>query len=167
MYDTRQEANEFVGESLDEARAKAAEFYGVDEGDLRIAQAPEGEIFGTAGRCVIVAAPKGMKARSDSRGSPGEIAGRGGKTGANGAVEGAGAVVVRPVTAAAVAAETDAEANVASGVVAVGVAVVEAESEAGTRSAWSRLRQRLCRTPRGRLLARSVRLAIFCLGRSN
>jgi predicted RNA-binding protein Jag len=63
MYDTRQEANEFVGDSLAEARAKAAEFFGVDEGELKFASAPEGEIFGTAGRTVVVAAPKSVSAR--------------------------------------------------------------------------------------------------------
>ena len=64
MYDTRQEANEFVGDSLEEARAKAAEFFGTDESELKISSAPEGEIFGTAGRTVIVAAPKNIAARA-------------------------------------------------------------------------------------------------------
>ena len=64
MYDTRQEANEFVGDSLAEARAKAAEFFGTEESELKFGVAPEGEIFGTAGRTVIVAAPKSATSRS-------------------------------------------------------------------------------------------------------
>ena len=58
MYDTRQEPNEFIADSLDEARAKAAAFFEVDEADLKIVVAAEGEIFGAAGRTVIVGVPK-------------------------------------------------------------------------------------------------------------
>ena len=36
MYDARQEPNEFVADSLASAKAKAAEFFGTDEGDLKI-----------------------------------------------------------------------------------------------------------------------------------
>jgi predicted RNA-binding protein Jag len=64
MYDTRQEANEFVGDNLKEATAKAAEFFGTEAAELKISKAPEGEIFGTGGRTVIVAAPKNIAARS-------------------------------------------------------------------------------------------------------
>ena len=64
MYDQRQEANEFVGESVEEATRQAAEFFGVDAGELKVAVAPEGEIFGAGGRAVIVAIPKGISARS-------------------------------------------------------------------------------------------------------
>lgn len=63
MYDARQEPNEFVGDSLDEARAKAAEFFGTDEGDLKVVVPADGEIFGAAGRSVIVAVPKDVAAR--------------------------------------------------------------------------------------------------------
>ncbi len=58
MYDTRQEPNEFFADSLAEARAKAAAFFEVDEADLKIVVAAEGEIFGAAGRTVIVGMPK-------------------------------------------------------------------------------------------------------------
>jgi len=63
MYDTRQEPNEFVADSLDEARAKAAAFFEVDEADLKIVVAAEGEIFGAAGRTVIVGMPKNRASR--------------------------------------------------------------------------------------------------------
>jgi len=63
MYDQRQEPNEFVGDSLKEARAQAAEFFGMDEAELRFVVAPDGEIFGTAGRAVVVAVPKDVAAR--------------------------------------------------------------------------------------------------------
>lgn len=93
MYDTRQEANEFVGESLAEAKAKAAEFFGTDESDLKFAIAPEGEVFGMAGRAVVVAAPKSVSARASrpaearedrpprggDRGGRGERSDRGGR----------------------------------------------------------------------------------------
>jgi spoIIIJ-associated protein len=67
MYDTRQEANEFVGEDLAEARAKAATFFGVEESELKVARAPEGEIFGTGGRTVIVAVPKNLATGRSAR----------------------------------------------------------------------------------------------------
>ena len=67
MYDTRQEANEFVADSLEEARAKAAEFFGTDEASLKVAVPEAGEIFGTAGQTVIVAVPKEIAARGGQR----------------------------------------------------------------------------------------------------
>ena len=79
MYDARQEPNEFVADSLDGAKAKAAEFFGVDEGDLKIVVPKEGEIYGVHGQTVITAVPKdakgpapqsggGDRGRSESRG---------------------------------------------------------------------------------------------------
>ena len=41
MYDAKMEANEFVGESREEAVAKACGFYGLDEDGLKIAEAEE------------------------------------------------------------------------------------------------------------------------------
>ena len=64
MYDAREEPNEFVADSLDEARAKAAKFFGRDEGDLEIVVPKEGEIYGLGGQTVIVAFPKGISPRS-------------------------------------------------------------------------------------------------------
>ena len=63
MYDTRREPNEFIADSLDEARAKAATFFEVDENDLTVVVAADGEIFGAAGRTVIVSMPKNLAAR--------------------------------------------------------------------------------------------------------
>lgn len=71
MYDTRQEANEFVGDNLEDARAKAAEFFGQDAGDLKVVVAEDGEIFGAAGRTVIVAIPKSLAGRRPQSGGDG------------------------------------------------------------------------------------------------
>ncbi len=71
MYDQRQEPNEFVGDNLADARAQAAEFFGTDEDNLKIVVPPEGEIFGLAGRTVIVAVPKDIAARGPRPGSGG------------------------------------------------------------------------------------------------
>jgi len=71
MYDARQEPNEFVADSIEEARAKAAEFFGTDASELHIAVPEVGEIFGAAGRTVIVAVPKGVSARGRSGGGDG------------------------------------------------------------------------------------------------
>ncbi len=68
MYDAREEPNEFVGEDLAEARAKAAKFFGTDESDLKIVIPKEGEIYGLGGRTVIVAVPKGITVRGPNSG---------------------------------------------------------------------------------------------------
>jgi len=72
MYDQRQEPNEFVGDTLAEARAQAAEFFGTDEENLKIVVPEEGEIFGLAGRTVIVAVPKEIAARGPRPGGGGD-----------------------------------------------------------------------------------------------
>ena len=75
MYDQRQEPNEFVADNVKDATGQAAEFFGVDAGELKITIAPDGEIFGTGGRTVIVAMPKEIAARGprpDSGGGGGE-----------------------------------------------------------------------------------------------
>jgi predicted RNA-binding protein Jag len=64
MYDARQEPNEFVADSLAEARRKAAEFFGTDEGDLKIIVPKEGEIYGVHGQTVITAVPKSAAGRA-------------------------------------------------------------------------------------------------------
>ena len=69
MYDMRQEPNEFVANNLKEARSKAAAFFGTSEDNLKVAIAPPGEIYGTAGQTVIVAALKGASAGDQSRGN--------------------------------------------------------------------------------------------------
>ena len=49
MYDARQEPNEFVADSLEEARSKAAEFFGTEASALHIVVPAVGEIFGAEG----------------------------------------------------------------------------------------------------------------------
>ena len=73
MYDARQEPNEFVADSLEETRAKAAAFFDRDEGELKIIVPDDGEIYGVRGRVVITAVPKDAAGRAPS----GEGRGRG------------------------------------------------------------------------------------------
>jgi spoIIIJ-associated protein len=68
MYDARQEPNEFVANNLKEARAKAATFFGMDEGDLKIVVPKDGAVYGTGGQTVIVAVPKEIAARGPQSG---------------------------------------------------------------------------------------------------
>ena len=68
MYDARQEPNEFVADSLAEARTKAAEFFGMDEGDLKIVVPKDGEIYGVHGQTVITALPKAAVGRAPQSG---------------------------------------------------------------------------------------------------
>jgi len=93
MYEARQEPNEFVADTLAEARAKAVEFFGTDASELVVVVPAVGEIFGTGGRTVIVAMPKSVAARggrsggseggrSEERG--GRREGRGGERGGRG-----------------------------------------------------------------------------------
>ena len=57
MYDQRQEPNEFVADSVDEATSQAAEFFGVEASELKVVVAADGEIFGAGGHTVVVAVP--------------------------------------------------------------------------------------------------------------
>jgi len=61
MYDAKSEANEFVGDDRRDAVAKACRFFGVEEGDLRVSEPEQAEIFGLGARTVIVAVPKDAK----------------------------------------------------------------------------------------------------------
>ncbi len=67
MYDRKNEANEFVADTIEEAKAAAVRFYDMDESELRISQAPAGEIYGLGGRAAIVAIPKNAKPPTPSR----------------------------------------------------------------------------------------------------
>jgi spoIIIJ-associated protein len=58
VYDPKSEPHEFVGESREEAIARACEFFGVDEPGLALAEFGEGQVRGLTGRCVIVAEPR-------------------------------------------------------------------------------------------------------------
>jgi spoIIIJ-associated protein len=61
MYDRRNEPNEFVGESVEDATASAARFFDVDAAELNVVVAPENSISGAAGRTVVVAFPKSVR----------------------------------------------------------------------------------------------------------
>jgi predicted RNA-binding protein Jag len=65
-YDAKSEPNEFFADSRDEAVAKAARFFGVEEGELRV-QEPE-NVYGLGARSVVVAVPKNVKPRPPSSG---------------------------------------------------------------------------------------------------
>jgi hypothetical protein len=67
MYDKKNEANEFVADTVEEATAAAVRFFDMDADDLRIAQAPVGDIFGLGGRAAIVAVPKNATPPAPSR----------------------------------------------------------------------------------------------------
>lgn len=58
MYDEMNEAHEFVGDSRQEAVAKATRFFNVDEDALVIGELPAGEVYGLGGRTVVVALRK-------------------------------------------------------------------------------------------------------------
>lgn len=58
MYDSAQEAREFVGRDRAEAVAKAAGYFGLPQEDLAIAEPEIGSIAGLGARAVVVAYPK-------------------------------------------------------------------------------------------------------------
>lgn len=72
MYDRRNEPNEFVGESVEDATASAARFFDVDAAELNVVVAPEGSISGAAGRTVVVAFPKSVRPGRGGGGGGGE-----------------------------------------------------------------------------------------------
>jgi predicted RNA-binding protein Jag len=80
MYDAKNERHEFMAEDSEEAARKAADFFGAAVEDLTIDEFPEGEVYGLAGRCVIVASLRDRKVpaagRSEGRGG-GRSEGRG------------------------------------------------------------------------------------------
>jgi spoIIIJ-associated protein len=71
MYDRSNEANEFMGDSVEEATGNAARFYGVEAAELKIVVPGPGEIAGAGARAVVVAVPKSLK-RSPARGGGGD-----------------------------------------------------------------------------------------------
>ena len=76
MYDQKQEPNEFVADSLEEATRQAVAFFGVEAEELKVVVPPEGEIFGAGGRSVIIAVPKEIAARGPRPSSGGGDRGR-------------------------------------------------------------------------------------------
>jgi spoIIIJ-associated protein len=79
VYDPRREAHEFVGDDRDEAVQKAAKFFGVEAEELSISDLPSGEIYGAAGRAVVVAVPRGVSPPSNGGGRRGGREERGGR----------------------------------------------------------------------------------------
>ncbi len=68
MFDRKGEANEFVGESREDAAAAAARFYGVEASEVEIAEPGMGEVHGLGGRTVVVAYVKGRGPGTNSSG---------------------------------------------------------------------------------------------------
>ncbi len=83
MYDSKSEANEFVGDDRADAVAKACRFFSVEESDLKIHQPEPTSIFGLGARTVVVAVPKNAKPPAPggggSDGGRRESRGRGGR----------------------------------------------------------------------------------------
>jgi predicted RNA-binding protein Jag len=80
MYDRTNEANEFVGDGVDDATGAAARFFGVEAEDLRVVVPDLGEVHGLAGRTVVVAVPKNVKVSPPSgRDRDNDRGGRGGR----------------------------------------------------------------------------------------
>jgi predicted RNA-binding protein Jag len=79
MYDRKNEANEFVGESVEDASAKARRFYGIEANEIKVVSAEAGEVYGAGGRVVVVAIPRSVRPPSPDRGgrSEGRREGRG------------------------------------------------------------------------------------------
>jgi spoIIIJ-associated protein len=57
MYESRNEAREFIGSNRSEAVAKACSFFGAEEGELRIVDLDSESVAGLAGREAVVAVP--------------------------------------------------------------------------------------------------------------
>jgi spoIIIJ-associated protein len=79
MYDAMNEPHEFVGESREDAIARACKFFGTTLEALTISEFRPGEVYGLGGRVAIVAAPRNRApvARGGERGERGERGDRG------------------------------------------------------------------------------------------
>jgi len=79
MYDAMNEPHEFVGESREDAIARACKFFGATLEALAISEFRSGEVYGLAGRFAIVAAPRNRApvARGGDRGERPERGERG------------------------------------------------------------------------------------------
>ena len=58
MYEPTNEPREFLGQSRAEAVAKAQEFFGLKEDALLITELRASDVYGLAGRSVVVAVPR-------------------------------------------------------------------------------------------------------------
>ena len=63
MYDARSEPNEFIADTPNEAKAKACEFFDVEEAALRVIHIEEGVVFGMGGRSLVIAVPTSAAGR--------------------------------------------------------------------------------------------------------
>ena len=70
MYDPKQEPHEFVAENREAALEKARAFFGLASDQLLVSEQMGGEVYGLAGRTVVVAVPRDRKPpqRSDRDG---------------------------------------------------------------------------------------------------
>jgi len=82
VYDAKQEPHEFVAENREAALDKARAFFGLATDQLRVQELVAGDVYGLAGRTVVVAVPRDRKPpqRSDRDGG-GERRGREGRAG--------------------------------------------------------------------------------------
>ncbi len=76
MYDPKAEAHEFLGDSRDDAVAKAVQYYGLEPDELTIKEYAESGVSGLGGRVLIVAQPTAaigtiQTSRGDDRGDRG------------------------------------------------------------------------------------------------
>jgi spoIIIJ-associated protein len=60
MYDVKSEAREFVAETSADARAKAMQFFGLEESQITFRELDAGEVSGAGSRTVVVAQPTEM-----------------------------------------------------------------------------------------------------------
>ena len=71
MYDPKNEAHEFVGADLAEAVEKACRHFQASQEELEIADLSGRDVFGLAGRALVVALPRGARSRPPApRGEP-------------------------------------------------------------------------------------------------
>lgn len=75
MYNAKSEPNEFIADSPAEAVSKACNFFGIEEGALKIVHVADGEVSGLGSRAVVVAVPRDRERRSPE---PDRGEGRGG-----------------------------------------------------------------------------------------
>lgn len=67
MYDSTNEAHEFVADARGEAIEKACKFFGVQEDELEVRGFETGEVYGLGGREVVVVALKGRRRPAERR----------------------------------------------------------------------------------------------------